>query len=218
MKHLKFFNESKKLINDIASNFQFINDEYGSPKILTAKYGKEHKFTFGWFLGNSITAIQPIDITLKKIKTLHDLLLDVKSASSMFDEYDFNVQIGLNLVVEVVPKLKSEEDFEFIEKYDYRTLRIYKNEIDRFLKSRGAHIYNWEEKYDDYLESAEVIISINSDSISAAEQFREMFEAELQLKQSEIEREYYCSIDSEGSSQIFITITSNDEKSNIELI
>lgn len=217
MKHLKFFNESKKLINDIASSFQFINDEYGSPKILTAKYGKEHKFTFGWFLGNSITAIQPIDVTLKKVKTLHDLLLDVKSASSMFDEYDFNVQIGLNLVVEVVPKLKSEEDFEFIEKYDYRTLRIYKNEIDRFLKSRGAHIYNWEETWDDYINSAEVIITINSDADSAAQEFKELFEAELQRKESEIEREYYCSVES-GSSQIVITITSNDEKSNIELI
>ena len=217
MKHLKFFNESKELINDIASSFQFINDEYGSPRILTTKYGKEHKFTFGWFLGNSITVIQPIDVILGKVKTLQELLLDVKSASSMFDEYDFNVQIGSSLVVEVVPKLKSEEDFEFIEKYDYRTLRIYKNEIDRFLKSRGAHIYNWEEKWHDYLESAEVIISINSDADSAAQEFKELFEAELQRKESEIEREYYCSVES-GSSQIVITITSNDEESNIELI
>jgi len=217
MKHLKFFNESKKLINDIASSFQFINDEYGSPRILTTKYGKEHKFTFGWFLGNSITAIQPIDVILGKVKTLQELLLDVKSASSMFDEYDFNVQIGSSLVVEVVPKLKSEEDFEFIEKYDYRTLRIYKNEIDRFLKSRGAHIYNWEETWDDYINSAEVIITINSDADSAAQEFKELFEAELQRKESEIEREYYCSVES-VSSQIVITITSNDEKSNIELI
>jgi len=214
MKYLKkifeSFNELSK--EEILDNFLSINDELGEPTINTSKYGKLIKWRISWQFIN-LSHLQPLEKVADIIKNLGELIIDIQSAASRFEEYNINISLSDKLIIEITPKESGEESFEFIRDYDFRVLNLNKAEIERFFRSRGVDVLNWEETFDEANEKGDVEITLSSNDGNAITGFKNIFTQELNRKEEDIHREYQCS----GSGD-YLTIYSTEEKAYVALV
>jgi hypothetical protein len=214
MKYLKkifeSFNELSK--EEILDNFLSINDELGDPTINTSKYGKLIKWRISWQFIN-LSHLQPLEKVADIIKNLGELIIDIQSAASRFEEYNINISLSDKLIIEITPKESGEESFEFIRNYDFRVLNLNKSEIERFFRSRGVDVLNWEETFDEANEKGDVEITLSSNDGNAITGFKNIFTQELNRKEEDIHREYQCS----GSGN-YLTIYSTEEKAYVALV
>jgi hypothetical protein len=215
MKFLKkIFESFDELSKDeILDNFLSLNDELGEPSIKTSKYGKLTKWSISWELDLNLSHLQPLQVVAGRIKNIGELIVDVQSAASRFEDYDINISLSDYLVIEITPKESGSESFEFIIKYDFRVLHLNKNEIERFFRSRGVNILNWEETYNEINETGEVEIHFSPNDGNALREFKNIFTAELNRKEDDIHREYHCDI-----RERYLLIYSTEEKAFVSLI
>ena len=213
MKHLKRIFESFEEITkeDIIDNFISISDELGEPRINSSKYGKLTKWKISWHFTN-LQQLQPLDEIANRIKNLGELIVDMQSAASRFEDYNINISISGLLIIEITPKETGDQKFEFIRNYEYRTLNLNKSEIERFFRSKGVNILNWEETFDEANERGDVEVYLSDNDGNAVTEFKNIFRQELNRKEKDIHREYTC----DGYSN-HITIYSPDEKAFVSL-
>lgn len=214
MKHLKRIFESFEEITkeDIIDNFISISDELGEPRINSSKYGKLTKWKISWHFTN-LQHLQPLDEIANRIKNLGELIVDMQSAASRFEDYNINISISGLLIIEITPKETGDQKFEFIRNYEYRTLNLNKSEIERFFRSKGVNILNWEETFDEANERGDVEVYLSDNDGNAVTEFKNIFGQELEIKQENIFREYQCS----GTGD-YLTIYSPEEKAFVSLI
>lgn len=213
MKHLKRIFESFEEITkeDIIDNFISISDELGEPRINSSKYGKLTKWKISWHFTN-LQHLQPLDEIANRIKNLNELIVDMQSAASRFEDYNINISISGLLIIEITPKETGDQNFEFIKNYDFRTLNLNKSEIERFFKSKGVNVLNWEETFDEANERGDVEIYLSDNDGNVVTEFKNIFRQELNRKEKDIHKEYTC----DGYSN-HITIYSLDEKAFVSL-
>lgn len=215
MKYLKkIFESFDELSKDeILDNFLSINDELGEPTINTSKYGKLTKWRIVWRLDLNLSHLQPLEIVANRIKNIGELVVDIQSAASRFEDYEINISLSDKLIIEITPKESGDDKFEFIVGYQWRTLNINKSEIERFFRSRGVNILNWEETYDEAYEKGDVEIDFSPSDGNALMEFKRIFKQELKLKEEDIDREYLCDL-----STNHIIIYSTEEKAYVALV
>jgi hypothetical protein len=117
------------------------------------------------------------------------------------------------LIIEITPKESGDKSFEFIRNYDFRVLNLNKGEIERFFRSRGVDVLNWEETFDEANERGDVEITLSSNDGNAVTEFKDIFTQELNRKEEDIDREYHC-----GGSGSYLTIYSTEEKAYVSLV
>ncbi len=213
MKHLKKFFESFQETSkeEIMDSLLSINDELGEPNISQAKYGKLNKWRISWDLNLNLTYLQSLSDVSSKIKSLSEFIVDIESAASRLEDYDFNISLSDKLVIELTPKESGNQEFEFIKRYDARVLNIIKSEIERFFRSRGVNVLNWEENHDEGNETGDVLIALSDSNYSS--EFKELFTQELERKSEDIHREYMCHYSGND-----ILIYPTEEKAYVQLV
>jgi len=213
MKHLKKFFESFQEASkeEIMDSLLSINDELGEPNISQAKYGKLNKWRISWDLNLNLTYLQSLSDVSSKIKSLSDFIVDIESAASRLEDYDFNISLSDKLVIELTPKESGSQEFEFIKGYDFRVLNIIKSEIERFFRSKGVNVLNWEENHDEGNETGDVLIALSNSNYSS--EFKELFTQELERKSEDIHREYMCHYSGND-----ILIYPTEEKAYVQLV
>lgn len=214
MKHLRKFNESIITKEDILDNFAYLNDKLGEAHITTSKFGNSVKWKLVWSLGIDMSVLQDAKNLIQKIKEITEEVDEVISASERFSEYNFNMSLSDRLVIEIVPKDTGETNFKFISKYEYRSLYVYANEIERFFNSYGVRVTKMEldQSYNEITETNDLDIHLSHLNPDAVNRFKELFNQELQAMANEIDREYGVY----GNGTI-ITINPNEEKAGVEL-
>jgi len=213
MKHLKKFFESFQEVSkdEIMDSLLSINDELGEPNISQVKYGKLNKWRISWNLNLNITYLQSLSDVSSKIKSLSEFIVDIESAASRLEDYDFNISLSNKLVIELTPKEFGSQEFEFIKGYDFRVLNIIKSEIERFFRSKGVNVLNWQENDDEGNETSDVLIALSNSNYS--EEFRELFTQEFNRKSEDIHREYICHYSGND-----ILIYPTEEKAYVQLV
>ncbi len=215
MKHLKKFFESKdEEINDILDNLVYINDSFGNPDIDSYRIGNGKKYILKWNLGMDFSHLQDAKSMIQKLKLITENIEDVLAAEERLGNWNFSMSISDELRIELNPKDLGEEQYEFISKYEWRTLYVFKNEIERFFNSKGMRVTKWDldSSFDEYSERNDLEIYLDKEDYLVTGEFTRLFEEELARKQNEIDREYEVS----GSGD-YITIRSIEEKSAIDL-
>jgi hypothetical protein len=213
MKHLKKFNESVSK-EDILDNFSFINDKLGQPSISSSKFANSLKWRLRWDLQIDITVLQDAKELIAKLKDITEDIDDVISASDRLGDYNFNMSLGNELVVEIVPKDTGDDTFEFIDKYHFRALYLYKNEIERFFNSYGIRVtkMDLDSNFNEITETNELEIYLSHFNNEANNRFQQLLYNELSQKSEDIDREYEI-----YSSGNIITIRPEEEKAFVEL-
>lgn len=213
MKHLKKFFESfqETSKDEIMDSLLSINDELGEPNISQVKYGKLNKWRISWGLNLNLTYLQSLSDVSSKIKSLSDFIVDIESAASRLEDYDFNISLSDKLVIELTPKEFGSQEFEFIRGYDFRVLNIIKSEIERFFRSKGVNVLNWQENEDEGNETSDVLITLSNDNHSS--EFKELFTEELERKSEDIHREYMCHYSGND-----VIIYPTEEKAYVQLV
>jgi hypothetical protein len=213
MKHLKKFFESfqETSKDEIMDSLLSINDELGEPNISQVKYGKLNKWRISWGLNLNLTYLQSLSDVSSKIKSLSDFIVDIESAASRLEDYDFNISLSDKLVIELTPKEFGSQEFEFIKGYDFRVLNIIKSEVERFFRSKGVNVLNWEENHDEGNETGDVLIALSNSNYSS--EFKELFTQELERKSEDVHREYMCHYSGDD-----ILIYPTEEKAYVQLV
>lgn len=214
MKYLKKIFESFEELSkeEILDNFLSINDELGEPTINTSKYGKLTKWKISWKFVN-LSHLQPLKKVVDIVKNLDEVIIDIQSAASRFEDYDINISLSEQLTIEITPKESGDINFEFIINYDFRVLNLNKGEIERFFRSKGINVLNWEETFDEANERGDVEIELSDNDGNAVTEFKDIFTQELNRKEEDIDREYHCT----GSGN-YLTIYSTEEKAYVSLV
>ena len=132
MKHLKKFFESfqEASKDEIMDSLLSINDELGEPDISQIKYGELNKWKISWDLNLNLSHLQSLSDVSSKIKSLSEFMVDIESAASRLEDYDFSISLSKELIIELTPKETGNEKYEFIKGYDFRVLNIIKSEIE----------------------------------------------------------------------------------------
>ena len=216
MKFLKKFNESQINKEDILDNFAYLNDKLGEPRISSSEFANSKKWRLCWNLRIDISILQDAKTLIEKLKSITEEVDDIISASERFSDYNFNMSLTDELIIEIVPKDTGVDSYEFIKGYEFRTLLIYKNEIERFFNSYGVRVtkMDLDSSYNEITETNDLDIYLSHVNHEANNRFRELFSQELEQKADSIDREYYVA---SGSSTI-ISITPNEEKAVIDLV
>ena len=216
MKHLRRFFESVGITKeDVLDNFQYITDKLGEPEVYQSKFGEAKKWTLVWNLGLDVTHIQEAHTLINKLKSIVEEIDDVISASERLPDWNFNMSLSTELRIEMVPKETGKEEYEFIRKYDSRTLYVIKSEIERFFTSRGSIVAKWDvdSSYSEYAERNDLEITLSKPNPAATSELSVLIRRELEQKQDSIDREYQPS----GGPSYF-AIHSYEEKSYIDLV
>ena len=214
MKHLKKFLESSNQdLNDILENLAYICDAFGQPSIGTYRIGKGEKYTLTWSLGIDFSHLQDAKSMVQKLKLITENIEDVLAAEDRLGNWNFSMSISDRLRIELNPKDLGEEEYEFISKYEWRTLYVFKNEIERFFNSKGMRVTRWDldGSFDEYNERNDLEIYLDKEDYLVTEEFTRLFEEELARKQNEIDREYEVY---DGGD--YVAIRSIEEKSAID--
>jgi len=215
MKHLKKFFESKdEEINDILDNLVYINDSFGNPDIDSYRIGNGKKYILKWNLGMDFSHLQDAKSMIQKLKLITENVEDVLSAEERLGNWNFSMSISDELRIELNPKDIGEEEYEFISNYDWRTLYVFRNEIERFFNSKGMRITKWDldSSYDEYSQRNDLEFYLDKEDYLVTGEFKRLFEEELNRKQNEIDREYEVHVGGD-----YISINSIEEKSAIDL-
>jgi hypothetical protein len=217
MKHLRKFNESnsEESKEEILENFIRITDKFGEPRIFSSNFGDSVKWTIVWSIPDlKPSLLQPATDLIQKLKTITEDADDIISASSRLGDWDFNMMIGSELVIEMTPKETGSDTFEFIKEYDSRTLYVFANEVERFFKSRGVIVAKFDvnTSYNEFNETNDLDIFLNIPNSPARIEFQTLFNNELESKADEIDREYRVYV-STGR----VCIEPQEEKSYVSL-
>ena len=216
MKHLRRFFESVGITkDDILDNFQYITDKLGEPNVYESKFGEAKKWILVWDLGLNVTHIQEAHTLINKLKSIVEEIDDVISASERLPDWNFNMSLSTELRIEMIPKETGKEEYEFIRKYDSRTLYVIKSEIERFFTSRGSIVAKWDvdSSYNEYNESNDLEITLSKPNPAATSELSVLVRRELVQKQDSIDRQYQLA---HGPSSF--AIRSYEEKSYIDLV
>jgi hypothetical protein len=216
MKHIKKFFESfqETSKDEIMDSLLSINDELGEPDISQIKYGELNKWKISWDLNLNLSHLQSLSDVSSKIKNLSEFMVDIESAASRLEDYDFSISLSKELIIELTPKETGNEKYEFIKGYDFRVLNIIKSEIERFFRSKGIKISNWEETHDEGNETGDVIFTLSGDrDVSAINSFITMFNQEIERKSEDIHREYMCHYSGND-----VIIYPTEEKAYVQLV
>ena len=215
LKHLKKFFESKDdEINDILENLVYINDTFGKANIASYRIGNGKKYPLTWNLGMDFSHLQDAKSMIQKLKLITENIEDVLAAEERLGNWNFSMSISNELRIELNPKDLGEEGYEFIYKYEWRTLYVFKNEIERFFNSKGMRVTKWDldSSFDEGNQRNDLEIYLDKEDYLVTEEFTRMFEEELARKQNEIDREYEVY---DGGD--YVAIRSIEEKSAVDL-
>lgn len=212
MKHLRKFFESNDDKEDILENFLFISDKLGEPEVRSSRFGNSTKWEIVWDLKLDISVLQEANELVGKLKDLTSDIDDVLAAADRLPDYSLNMSITDKLVLELVPKETGGDDYEFIKRYESRSLYVRKNEIERFFNSRGVRVvkFDIESSWNEYNQTNDLDIYLNKSDVEAIDDFKRLVNAELRLID---DREYECI----GTGTV-ITIAPIEEKSYVELV
>lgn len=213
MKHLKkFFESTDNDLDEILDNLVYICDAFGRPHINSYRIGKGKKYTLTWSLGMDFSHLQDAKSMVDKLKLISENIEDVLSAQERLGNWNFSMSISDELRIELNPKDLGEEEYEFISNYEWRTLYVFKNEIERFFNSRGMRIIKWDlDSSVDYHERNDLEIYLDKEDYLVTGEFTRLFEEELSRKQDSIDREY--EVIDRGD---YVSINSVEEKSAID--
>lgn len=205
------FQEASK--DEIMDSLLSINDELGEPEISQYKYGKLNKWRISWDLNLNLGHLQSLSDVSSKIKNLSEFMVDIESAASRLEDYDFNISLSKELIIEITPKETGSAEFEFIKGYDFRVLSIIKSEIERFFRSKGVKISNWEETDDEGDQTGSVIFTLSVRDTSVINSFITMFNQELERKSEDIDRDYRCHFSGND-----VSVYPIEEKAYVQLV
>ena len=212
MKYLKKFNESlDSTKEEILENFLYITDKFGEPTAQSSNYGTHKKWTLSWNINMNFSVMQNAEELIKKLKEITEDIDDVLAATDRLEDFDCNMSISNNLIVELVPKETGSEDFKFIKGYEWRQLYVRKNEVERFFNSKGIRVekFDNESSYREGYDQNYLDIHLSKMDRVVLGDFCRMVEDEL----SQIDdREYHCEIFGSG-----VRIFPTEEKSFVEL-
>ena len=212
MKHLKKFNESlNSTKEEILENFLYITDKFGNPTVQSSNYGSHKKWTLSWNINMNFSVMQNAEELIKKLKEITEDIDDVLAATDRLEDFDCNMCISNNLIIELIPKETGIEDFKFIKGYEWRQLYVRKNEVERFFNSKGIRVekFDNESSYRDGYDENYLDIHLSKMDRVVLGDFCRMVEDEL----SQIDdREYHCEIFGSG-----VRIFPTEEKSFVEL-
>jgi hypothetical protein len=214
MKHLKKFFESKDdEINEILDNLVYINDAFGDPSIGTYRIGNGKKYTLTWNLDMDFSLLQDAKSMVQKLKLITENIEDVLAAEERLGNWNFSMSISDELRIELNPKDLGEEEYEFISKYEWRTLYVFKNEIERFFNSKGMRVTKWDldSSFDEYNQRNDLDIYLDKEDYDVTGEFTRMLEEELSRKQNEIDREYEV-----YDAGDYVAVRTHEEKSAID--
>jgi hypothetical protein len=212
MKHLKKFNESlDSTKEEILENFLYITDKFGEPTVSSSNYGTHKKWTLSWDINMNFSVMQNAEELIKKLKEITEDIDDVLAAPDRLEDFDCNMSISHNLIIELFPKETGSEDFKFIKGYESRQLYVRKNEVERFFNSKGIRVekFDNESSYREGYDENFLDIHLSKMDRVFLGDFCRMVEDEL----SQIDdREYHCEIFGSG-----VRIFPTEEKSFVEL-
>jgi len=214
MKHLRKFNEGlDSTKEEILENFLYISDKFGTPTIYSSNYGSHKKWTLSWNININFSVMQNAEELIKKLKDITEDIDDVLSASDRLEDFDFNMSISNNLIVELVPKDSGSDDYKFIKffNYEWRQLYVRKNEVERFFNSKGIRVekFDNESSYRDGDDTNHLDIYLSKIDTVVCGDFCRMVEDELNQID---DREYHCEIFGRG-----VRIFPTEEKSFVEI-
>lgn len=215
MKHLKkFFESTDNDLDEILDNLVYINDAFGNPEIDSYRIGNGKKYILKWNLKMDFAHLQDAKSIIEKLKLITENIEDVLSAQDRLGNWNFSMSISNELRIELNPKDLGEEEYEFISKYEWRTLYVFKNEIERFFNSKGMRVTRWDldSSFDEGNQRNDLEIYLDKEDYLVTEEFTRMFEEELARKQNEIDREYEVY---DGGD--YVAIRSIEEKSAVDL-
>ena len=215
MKHLKkFFESTDNDLDEILDNLVYINDAFGKPEIDSYRIGNGKKYILKWNLKMDFALLQDAKSIIEKLKLITENIEDVLSAQDRLGNWNFSMSISNELRIELNPKDLGEEEYEFISKYEWRTLYVFKNEIERFFNSKGMRVTRWDldSSFDEGNQRNDLEIYLDKEDYLVTEEFTRMFEEELVRKQNEIDREYEVY---DGGD--YVAIRSIEEKSAVDL-
>ena len=214
MKHLKkFFESTDNDLDEILDNLVYINDAFGKPEIDSYRIGNGKKYILKWNLKMDFAHLQDAKSIIEKLKLITENIEDVLSAQDRLGNWNFSMSISNELRIELNPKDLGEEEYEFISKYEWRTLYVFKNEIERFFNSKGMRVTRWDldSSFDEGNQRNDLEIYLDKEDYLVTEEFTRMFEEELARKQNEIDREYEVY---DGGD--YVAIRSIEEKSAVD--
>ncbi len=212
MKHLRKFNESlDSTKEEILENFLYISDKFGEPTIYSSNYGSHKKWTLSWHINMNLSVMQNAEELIKKLKDITEDIDDVLAATDRLEDFDCNMSISDNLIVELVPKDSGSEEFKFIKGYESRAIYVRKNEVERFFNSKGIRVekFDNESSYSEYNQSNGLDIHVSKMDRVVLGDFCRMVNDELRQID---DREYHCEISRRGAK-----IYPTEEKSYVEL-
>ena len=215
MKHLKkFFESTDNDLDEILDNLVYINDAFGKPEIDSYRIGNGKKYILKWNLKMDFALLQDAKSIIEKLKLITENIEDVLSAQDRLGNWNFSMSISNELRIELNPKDLGEEEYEFISKYEWRTLYVFKNEIERFFNSKGMRVTRWDldSSFDEGNQRNDLEIYLDKEDYLVTEEFTRMLEEELARKQNEIDREYEVY---DGGD--YVAIRSIEEKSAVDL-
>lgn len=113
------------------------------------------------------------------------------------------------------PKDLGDEEFEFIKEYQWRTLYLYKNEIERFFNSKGLRVTKWDldSSYDEYSERNDLEFYLDKENYEVTSEFVRLLEEEITRKEDQIDRPYEVY---DGGD--YVAVRSLEEKSAVDTV
>jgi len=212
MKHLKKFNEGlDSTKEEILENFLYITDKFGQPIIQSSKYGEHKKWILSWNINMNFSVLQNAEEIIKKLKDITEDIDDILAATDRLEDFHCNMCLSNSLIVELVPKDSGSENYKFIHGFEWRSLFVRKNEVERFFNSKGIRVekFDTESSYNEYNQSNDLNIHLSKMDRVVLGDFCRMVEDEL----SQIDdKEYHCEISGRG-----VWIYPIEEKSYVEL-
>lgn len=212
MKHLRKFFESVEITeSEILENFIYISDKFGPADISSSPYGELKKWTLSWNIKLNFSVLQEAEMLISKLKDLTEDIDDVLSASDRLADFNINMSLTNYLKLELIPKESGLDNYKFIKSYEWRTLFVRINEVERFFNSRGLRVvkYDLETSYNEYSQSNDLEIFLDKRDDQVNSEFHELIMTELNLID---DREYR--VGTQGKS---ILIYPNEEKSFVEV-
>lgn len=216
MKHLRrFFESTDNELEEILDNLIHISDILGRPGIGKHKFGKSNKYILTWNLGMNVSELQDAKTMVEKLKTITDNLEDVLAAEERLGKWNFNMSLTTELRIEMNPKDLGDAEFEFIKEYQWRTLYLYKNEIERFFNSKGIRVTKWDldSSYDEYSERNDLEIYLDKENYEVTSEFVRLLEEEITRKEDQIDRPYEVY---DGGD--YVAVRSLEEKSGVDTV
>lgn len=180
LKHLKKFNESSDIEEDILENFIYITDMLGKPNIRKEKWGNLDKWIIMWNLGLNIDQLNEASFIVERLKSIINELDDILAAKDRMKDFDFMVGLSNKLIISITPKQTGENEYKFIKFYEWREINLDLSEIERFYDSRGIKVVKSSISDDELSETSEVKIILDRGDVDVNAEFESLLIIELE--------------------------------------